>query len=1000
MTIPQCMRETTLALVVASVLLTTNVQPAMAQFDGVFGQNKIAYDRFQWKVYKSPHFDVYFYPESQPFLDEVVSDAESAYVRLSKELDHELRFRIPMVIYKTHGEFEETNIVLEELPEEVGAFAEFVQNRIVLPIDEPPDKLYKLISHELTHIFQYSLFFEGYLGRALRARIPTWLVEGMASYFGQDEESLDRMVIRDAVVNNFIPPIQAFDSLSYLSYRFGHAVFDFIEQDYGAEGVHNFVYEYRKVLLTGNVEKAVKEAFGIDMEAFNRNFQRYLRKKYFPVLLEKKSPDDYGKEIGIHQQGVFTFSPTLSPSGELVAALASPKREVDLVVLSAEDGKQVKNLTKGWTNKYRYLVTEAFSGRRDLSWSPTGDQIAVFVRKENTRKIALYDSLRGTLERIITLPGIAQGASPAFSPDGRRIAFEGNRNGVVDIFELDLQTKAIRNLTQDNDFDANPWYAPDGVTVLYNRRIGISWKIFSVDLSDATQKTQLTFGPSVDIQPSYSRDGKIVFFSSDRGGYGVFNIFALDLASGETRQFTDVVGGCFAPVEMAPREGEPYLVMTAYFDGTFRLYRMPLKQSEALASAETGVAGAPEAVPFEPPLNLKVDVATIQPYKLKWDLEAPSISIGVANDGTFLSNVVLQFADLLGDHRIGVQYYSVATFSNFVATYANFKHRNRFGVTAFDLRDYYLSSGGFGGDSRQSQRNSGAQFFAEFPINRYYRIDAAVTASDTSQDIFARPSFDANGFVVANFKTVNDRFLTFQTSVVGDTTRFQSFGPFQGKRFELGVTYGLNLGGDLAGNVLQYQLDFRAYKQLTRRSVLAFRAVGIVNEGSRDVFYGVGGLNTLRGYDFRDFYGSNVAGANLELRFPFVDELRFPFWPVRNIRGVVFLDVGTAWLPGDQFYDPDLQFVRAQPNPDQTFTNIPFKWWDDTRDQLQDLRATYGVGFQMYLLGGWQFNWCWAKRLPYTRYVNGSLIPGVVELVPVDADVSSVVSEFFIAYDW
>lgn len=989
----------------ALALGASSAPPAVAQLGNAFGQNKIAYDNFHWKVYKSPHFDIYFYPESEPFLNEIVSDAESAYVRLSKELDHELRFRIPMIIYKTHAEFEETNIVLEELPEAVGAFAEYVQNRMVLPIDEPPDKLYKLISHELTHIFQYSLFFEGYIGRALRARIPTWLIEGMASYFGNDEESLDRMVIRDAVVNNYIPPIQAFDSLSYLSYRFGHAVFDFIEQDYGTEGVHNFIYEYRKVLLTGNVAKAIKEAFGVDMDTFNRNFQRYLRLKYFPVLLEKKSPDDYGIQIGIHEEGVFTFSPTLSPSGELVAALSSPKMDLDLVVLSAEDGKQVKNLTKGWTNKYRYIVYEAFSGRRDLSWSPAGDQIAVFVRKENTRKIAIYDSLHGKLERIVTLPGIAQGASPAFSPDGRRIAFEGNKNGVVDIFELDLAANTIRNVTQDDDYDANPWYAADGVSLVYNRRIGSSWKVFSVDLSDATRKTQLTFGPAVDIQPSYSRDGKTLFFSSDRGGYGVFNIFALDLASGETRQYTDVVGGCFAPIEMAPREGEPYLVMTAYFGGTFRLYRMALTHSEAETAAETAVAGAPEAVPFEPPLNLKADLATVKPYKLKWDLEAPSISIGVTDDGTFLSDVVLNFADLLGDHRIGVQYYSVSDFSNFVANYTNLKHRNRWGVTLFDLRNYYLSSGGFDTSNRQSQRNSGVQLFAQFPINRYYRVDASVTGSDTQQDIFTGYSTDANGNLVSNFVSANDRFLTLQPSLIGDTTRFQSFGPFQGKRFDLGMTYGVNLGGDQPGNVVEYHLDFRAYKQLTQRSVLAFRAVGIINTGGRQIFYGIGGINTLRGYDFRDFYGSNVAGANLELRFPFVDELRFPIGAIRNIRGVVFLDAGTAWLPGNEFYDPDLNFVRAQPIYDPTgtivsFVNIPFSWWDNANNRMQDLRASWGVGFQMFFLGGLQFNWVWAKRLPYTRYVNVSPIPGVVNLQPVEADTSTVYSQFFIAFDW
>jgi len=969
-----------------ALALAAGATPASAQIDRYFGQNKIAYDKFRWKVYKAPHFDIYYYPESEPFLDDIVSYSESAYVRLSKELDHELRFRIPMIVYKTHGEFEETNITLEEVPEAVGAFAEPIQNRMVLPIDQPPDKLYKLISHELTHIFQYSLFFEGYIGRALRARIPTWLVEGMASYYGQDEESLDRMVIRDAVVNNYIPPIQQLDQLSYLNYRFGHAVFDFIEQEYGKEGVHNFVYEYRKVLLTGNIEKAVKEAFDTDIDAFNRNFNRFLRKRYLPVLMEKKSPDDYGKEIGIHEPGVFSFSPTLSPSGELIAALASPKMDLDLVVLSAEDGKKVKNLTKGWSNKYRYLVAEAFSGRRDLSWSPAGDQIAVFVRKENTRKLAIYDSLHGKLERIISLPEIAQGASPAFSPDGKRIAFEGNKNGVVDIFEIDLATKAIRNLTQDDDYDANPWYAADGTSVIYNRRIGSSWKVFSVDLSDPTRKTQLTFGASLDIQPSYSRDGKTVFFTSDRGGYGVFNIFALDLASGETRQYTDVVGGCFAPVEMAPRDGEPYLVITAYQDGTFRLYRMPLRQAEASAGAETAVPGAPEAEPFEPPLKLKADVATAKKYKTKWDLEAPSISIGVTDDGTFLSNVALQFADLLGDHRVGIQYYSVSDFSNFIAAYSNLKHRTHWGAVVFDLRNYYLSSNGFNLNREQTQRETGAQLFVQFPINRYYRIDASVTATDGSQDLFI--GYDITG--VPQFTTVSDRFLFFNPSIVGDTTRFQSFGPFQGKRFELGVNLGQHLSGDLPGNVREYTLDFRAYKQLTRRSLLAFRALGIWNDGGRQIFYGIGGLNTLRGYEFRSFYGSTVAEANVELRFPFVDELRFPIGPIRNIRGFAFMDLGTAALPDGSFYDPDAFAVRP---------GIPFDWWDSKNDRMQDLRGSYGAGFQFFFVGGLQFNWAWSKRLSYTRFVDDPTLPGL-NLIPIEGNTGGTQSEFYITFDW
>jgi len=58
----------------------------------------------------------------------------------------------------------------------------------------------------------------------------------MASYLAKDEDSLDQMVIRDAVVNNILPPVQQLNQLSFLTYRYGHAIFDFIEQEHGRKG--------------------------------------------------------------------------------------------------------------------------------------------------------------------------------------------------------------------------------------------------------------------------------------------------------------------------------------------------------------------------------------------------------------------------------------------------------------------------------------------------------------------------------------------------------------------------------------------------------------------------------------------------------------------------------------------------------------------------------------------------------------------------------------------
>ena len=84
--------------------------------------------------------------------------------RISAELKHDLTDRVPLMLFKTQSEFQQQNISGGELPEGVLAFAEPERNRMVLPIDEPPDQLYRLITHELTHIFEFDIIPRGIIG--------------------------------------------------------------------------------------------------------------------------------------------------------------------------------------------------------------------------------------------------------------------------------------------------------------------------------------------------------------------------------------------------------------------------------------------------------------------------------------------------------------------------------------------------------------------------------------------------------------------------------------------------------------------------------------------------------------------------------------------------------------------------------------------------------------------------------------------------------------------
>src|ERR1044071_10404020 len=124
MTAPRSTRRRAVLLASGFLAALAAATPAAAQFVPYYGKNKVPYDTFAWRVYKSPHFEVYYYPEFEQHLARVVSYAESAYQKVSSDLKHEISSPIPLVLYKTHSEFEQTNLFPDILPEGILAFAE------------------------------------------------------------------------------------------------------------------------------------------------------------------------------------------------------------------------------------------------------------------------------------------------------------------------------------------------------------------------------------------------------------------------------------------------------------------------------------------------------------------------------------------------------------------------------------------------------------------------------------------------------------------------------------------------------------------------------------------------------------------------------------------------------------------------------------------------------------------------------------------------------------
>jgi hypothetical protein len=253
---------------------------AQSTFAPYYGKNQIHYDKFDWHIYKTDHFEIYYYPETEQHLQRVASDAESAYQKISSDLRHDLAQKVPLIIFKTHSEFEQENVIPGAAQEGVLAFAEGDRNRMLLPIDEPSDRLYGLITHELTHVFQYDIIPTS----LIRRNIPLWVNEGGADYERGIWDPLDLMVVRDAAVADIVPKMSQMEGYGdtnnpRLVYNLGHAVYEFIEARWGKEGVRQFLFSLRKSAIGGGATP-YEEAFQMQPREFDQQFEKYLKDRF------------------------------------------------------------------------------------------------------------------------------------------------------------------------------------------------------------------------------------------------------------------------------------------------------------------------------------------------------------------------------------------------------------------------------------------------------------------------------------------------------------------------------------------------------------------------------------------------------------------------------------------------------------------------------------------------------------------------------------------------
>ena len=323
--------------------------PASAQY---FGNNKVQYRTFDFQILKTEHFDIYFYPSEKSGVDIAARLAERWHARLERLLQHELRGRQPLILYGSHVEFEQTNVIGGELGEGTGGVTEGLRRRIVLPLAGPLADTDHVIGHELVHAFQYDMTKEPDSAPARTA--PSGCRSGSSRAWRNISRS-DRSIPTPRCgfamphARNGSRPSRTSTTRSTFPYRWGQALWAYVAGRWGDEVVGNML----TVASRRGVDAAFEEVLGVSTKQVSMDWQVAIRNAYEPILKAGSGETGTlvieGKELGAD----LNVGPAISPDGRWIAFLSTRSFfSVDLYVADAVTGKIVRRLTSQATNPH------------------------------------------------------------------------------------------------------------------------------------------------------------------------------------------------------------------------------------------------------------------------------------------------------------------------------------------------------------------------------------------------------------------------------------------------------------------------------------------------------------------------------------------------------------------------------------------------------------------------------------------------------------------------
>ncbi len=900
-----------LLCVISTMLFSLN---ASAQY---FGQNKVRYKNLKFKVYKTPHFEIYYYIKNDSTIKRFAQESELWYTLHQQVFRDTFRKANPIILYADHPDFQQTTAIDGEIGVGTGGVTEGLKNRVVMPIMETNQTTRHVIGHELVHAFQYHALLSRDSAQYENINnLPLWMIEGMAEYLSiGKKDAYTAMWMRDAYLNKNIPTIRELtETNKFFPYRYGEAFWSFVGSTYG----DTVIVPFFKNTARFGLEYGIRRTFGYDDKTLSNLWKNSIEAAYKPLLKDTIQKPVGRRLIDNKNSGELNVAPAISPDGKYLAFLSEKDLfTVDLYLADAQSGRVIKKLTSKISNTH---IDEFNFIESAGAWSPDSKKFAFSVFSHGRNRMLIVNIPNGGVSADISMEKAEQFSNLSWSPNGNDIVFQGMSDGQGDLYMYSFDTKKVRQLTNDKYSDYQPSFSRDGRRVIfssdrttYDKSLSqdITFNLAELDLATGKIANINVFNGANNLDPEYSSDGKQIYFLSNRDGFR--NMYRYTLNTGQVEQMTDLFTGICGITEFSPAisiSANNDIVYSYYNAQKYILYNA--KASDFTAKPVDSQALNFDAAMLPPFRSVGVDLINSNlnnylaykkiptdsiktvPYKPMFKLDylaSSGVGASVSQFGAGLSSGVQGvFSDILGNNIIYAgadvngQIYDFG--GQFI--YINQQGRWNFGFglshipyqfAQYSVVPTTLKTGTTTEPGFQERYDiirifeDQANVFTSYPLSKVmriefgtgishygYRVDRYSTNYDTLGNVLSdyqhqHISNSAYNKDQTNGGTQLNPFTIYQinTALVGDNSFFGIASPLNGFRYRLQAEYDFGTYHFFAPTI-----DLRKYVRVAPVTFAA-RLYGYGRFGGTDGLYPLylGYPFYIRGYEAQTFYSNN-----------------------------------------------------------------------------------------------------------------------------------------------